>query len=360
MNLSNELFRTLSVPLQAFLRKCATKPFSVGISLTERCNSKCAMCDYWKKSGLELSFNQIEHILDQVSRLGVEVVNYSAHGEIFVNRNIKEILTHTRDLGFTLSLNTNALALADEQNALFLGNEIKPFLISIGLDTVNDEIYEKIRGISSGLSRVKKAIANLMQAGIHNITLGSVILDHNLDHLTSLVTFAETMHLSAVRFTAYQRFFQQSDYTWSRLSEKEYLSKLRLRIDELLHLQKSHSIMRNSSYYLKKIPDFYSSRHFFPVKCVVGYLRMDIMENGDVTLCPFLGKPIGNVFENKLSEIWFSEKANKVRQQMLEGHCPGCWLSCFAEENIRFTFKHGLNANWQALMRYRRMEKNTV
>ena len=113
--------------------------------------------------------------------------------------------------------------------------------------------------------------------------------------------------------------------------------------------------MRNSQYYLQQIPKFYEADYFFPVKCFIGYRRIDISEQGDITLCPFMGEPIGNVFKKDLEAIWFSEKADAVRQKMIKGKCPGCWLSCYGEENIRFTLKHGLSANWDGFKRYVRL-----
>lgn len=357
MNLFQEFLRTFSVPIQAIMGRTVSKPFSIGIGLTQRCNSRCSMCDFWKTPGAELNFSQVKHILDNIREFGVGIVNYSAHGEIFVNRDIKKILEYTKMLDFTMSLNTNALALANEEIASFVGYKINPFLISVGLDTTCKKTYKKVRGIPDGLERVKKALTNLKKAGICNITIGSVILDYNLDDLTSLVVFAEEMGLSRVRFTAYQRFFQQKDDTWLRLQDKVYLLSLRKKMDELVRLKTLHPIIRNSLYYLRRVPDFYASSYFFPIKCIVGYLRMDISETGDVTLCPFMEQAIGNVFKSDLSDIWFSEKANMVRRKMVNGHCPGCWLSCYAEENIRFTLRYGLQANWEGLQRYLKLRK---
>lgn len=353
MKLIQEFLRTLLVPIQASAGKTISKPFSIGISLTERCNSRCSMCDFWKTSAsVEMDFQQAKHVLDNICEFGVDVVNYSAHGEIFVNRDIKNILQYTKRLGFTMILNTNALALANDKIAFFVGHEIKPFLLSIGLDTTSADAYKKMRGISDGLEGVRKALNNVKKAGINNITIGSVILDHNLDELLLLIKFAEEMNISSVRFTAYQRFFQQKNDTWLRLEEPNYLERLREKIDELINIKASHPIIRNSSYYLKRVPDFYASDRFFPIRCLVGYLRMDVSETGDVMLCPFMGQTIGNVFEQKLSDLWFSDKANKIRQKMVKGQCPGCWLSCYAEENIRFTLRYGLQANWDGFRRY--------
>jgi MoaA/NifB/PqqE/SkfB family radical SAM enzyme len=355
MNLLQELFRTLIIPAQAKIGISTVRPFSVGIGLSERCNSQCSMCDFWKKTDSEkrcMSCSEVEHILNQVKQLGVTLINYSAHGEIFVNPEIRDILRLTRQKGFDISLNTNALALANDDLAAFLAKEINPILISIGIDSVDPKTYERVRGIPGGLEKVTQAIENLKKHAQQGISIGAVLLDYNLDDALDLLNFAEQHGLKRVRFTAYQRYFQTNDHVWNRLQDESFKNQLSAVIEQLIAYKTESGIVTNSAHYLRKIPEFYNSGYFFPMPCLAGYRRLDIAENGDVTLCPFIGKSIGNVFNSDLRAIWFSDIANQIRQQMVQGKCPGCWLSCFAEENIRLSWRHGLKSNIDALKKY--------
>ena len=53
-----------------------------------------------------------------------------------------------------------------------------------------------------------------------------------------------------------------------------------------------------------------------PRNCDIGLRSMFIYPNGDVFFCDFLGKPIGNVHQHSLGEIYRGEMARKQRQQM--------------------------------------------
>lgn len=362
MNVLREISRTISLPLHLHCGKTYFKPISIGISLTGRCNSRCTMCDFWKENKAELDFVKLEIILEKINNFGVSVINYSAHGEIFVHREIRKILAHTHKRGFIQTLNTNALALSNTNLAKFVADKAQPLLISIGLDSMREDVYEKIRGIPSGQYKVLQGIQNLQARGIKNITIGSVILDYNLDDLIQLVEFAEKMQLSALRFTAYQRYFQagEADETWKRISAPSFQPQLQETMNALVKLKPAHPIIRNSAAYLACVSEFYRQKYYFPFKCIVGYLRMDIDELGDVTLCPFIGKSIGNVFDNELADIWFSEQAENIRKQMVQGECPSCLLSCYTEENIRFTPKYALRSNWDAFKRFLKLVKYDV
>lgn len=360
MNIVREFSRTVTMPLQAGIGRALFKPISVGINITERCNSKCSMCDFWKPGDKkELNFHQMKHILDEIKGFGIDTINISAHGEIFANKDIFPILEYARECDFSIILNTNALSLSDKDTARYVAREIKPFIVSIGLDTLNPSTYEKIRGLSDGLDRVKQGIFNIINYGVSNISIGSVLLDYNVDEILSIIDFAEKTNISSLRFTAYQKFLQETDETWDRITSEENITKITSKIWDLLELRKTHPIIRNSAHYLQNIPAYYRSDTFFPIPCLVGFVRMDIDESGDASLCDYIGKPIGNIFETSLKDLWFSRTANQVRKCMIKGDCPTCWISCYAEESVRFTLKHGIRSNLDGLRRYIRLRKNT-
>ena len=51
--------------------------------------------------------------------------------------------------------------------------------------------------------------------------------------------------------------------------------------------------------------------------CSAGVSYFHIYPNGDVFFCDFLGKGIGNIKQNSLSEIFHGEMANRQRKHMI-------------------------------------------
>jgi MoaA/NifB/PqqE/SkfB family radical SAM enzyme len=61
--------------------------------------------------------------------------------------------------------------------------------------------------------------------------------------------------------------------------------------------------------------------------CDIGLRSMFIYPNGDVFFCDFLGRPIGNVHQNSLKEIYRGAVAEQQRSQMV--HCNvDCQQTC--------------------------------
>jgi MoaA/NifB/PqqE/SkfB family radical SAM enzyme len=51
--------------------------------------------------------------------------------------------------------------------------------------------------------------------------------------------------------------------------------------------------------------------------CDIGLRSMFVYANGDVFFCDFLGKPVGNIHQNSLREIYLGEVANQQRRTMI-------------------------------------------
>ena len=68
-----------------------------------------------------------------------------------------------------------------------------------------------------------------------------------------------------------------------------------------------------------------------------GSNRIEIDVYGNVTLCSFMSEPLGNLVHQEMEEIWNSELHRKAREDAFRGNCPKCFLSCYAEENLRLS-----------------------
>jgi MoaA/NifB/PqqE/SkfB family radical SAM enzyme len=106
------------------------------------------------------------------------------------------------------------------------------------------------------------------------------------------------------------------------------MTALRGVLDELLALQQEgYPIIGNETTfegfmdYLSNPPDQENLRHLDlggeKRNCDIGLRAMSIYPNGDVHFCDFLGKPIGNVHRQSLSEIYRDTTAAGQRNQMV-------------------------------------------
>lgn len=350
-----ELWNIFALPISYFTGIPLTKPTVFAFYLTTRCNSRCQMCDFWKKgtSTDELTYNEICSILTDLKKFGVRVISFSAEGEAFTRTDAVDILRFSKELGFTFSVNSNGLAI-DDTLATQLA-QINPNSIIFSIDTTDQEQYHKVRGVKNGLHRVLQSVKLLQDKGYHRVSAGAVIRDDNLDQVPKLLQLANDLNLHGFRFTAMQRhgFSKEwDDDQWHRLSEPGYLANLQKTMTDLNEAEGIKKLA-NTSAYLRMIPDYYQSNHFYPVPCIEGYYKGKILPNGDISLCPIMGKAavIGNLKTESIKSLWWSKKARHVRRLIRAKRCPGCWLSCYGEDNLRFSFRYGLTANWNAFKR---------
>lgn len=332
--LAREMGNALLLPICVKTGKCLLSPTIAVLFLTQRCNSRCRICGYWKQTDFsrELTTREWKQAIDQLKSSKVKLINFTADGELFVRSDALEIMRYARNRGFPLTINTNGLALGRHIPDIL---DLDPLQIQISLDAFDDVTYEKIRGVPKGFTRVKNNIEHLLAAGFRRISVGSVLTRENLDHLLQIQDFCNKNSLS-FRITAFQfRGFGQNNAPLKKAyRKKEFLDEMSCTLNRIMDQP-----VNNTPLYLESINHYFTKDKFHPLDCVVGHYKVFILPDGDLLLCNLMRQAAkaGNIREQSLSAIWKSKKARQIRKNIQDKKCPSCWLSCFAEDNIRFS-----------------------
>lgn len=332
----SEIANQALIPLSFRMGKTILPPAIASLFLTKKCNSRCTICEYWKIKDFsdELTKEEWFRVIDELQMLGVKMINFTADGEILTRRDAFEIMEYAKKLRFLFSLNTNGINL---ENAIDRIIELNPFQVQVSLDTVSDEAYERLRGIPGGFTNVKKGITALKEAGYGKISVGSVLTRDNLDDLPELQRFSLENGFT-YRVTAFQ--FEGFNVDNNKLRSDYRTGEFLLKLNEIVSKLKEMPI-NNTKRYLDSMKYYYTLDKYHPLNCIVGYYKIFILPDGDVSLCNIMHKNAvaGNVRRNSLREIWYSNRADGIRKKIKGKECPSCWLSCFAEDNIRFSVK---------------------
>src|SRR5260221_11531049 len=83
-------------------------PLSVQLDLTYRCNEKCIHCYLDHEDHGEMTTAEIKGLLDQLADAGVFFLILSG-GEIFLRKDLFEIVEHARKRLYSVKLKTNAV-----------------------------------------------------------------------------------------------------------------------------------------------------------------------------------------------------------------------------------------------------------
>jgi MoaA/NifB/PqqE/SkfB family radical SAM enzyme len=163
--------------------------------LTERCNSRCVTCDYWRHGREDLSLESVRSLLPDLEQLQTRVVLISG-GEPLVHRQWRDIATLLRAAGLKLWLLTSGVALLKHARAVA---ELFDS-ITVSLDGADASTYARIRGIDA-FDQVCAGIRALARSGAP-VDLRVTLQRENFRQLRELVHLAHELGARHISFLA--------------------------------------------------------------------------------------------------------------------------------------------------------------
>jgi len=334
-NLINSFNKGLSVQFG----KVFSKPLQISIQPNERCNAKCIMCDCWKEKDDYLSS---EEIIDTLSRLKewikTDFFVQIAGGEPLVFKGIYDIFSYCSDNSIICKISTNGIALSEKTCDKIIESKL-PYL-SVSLDSHLPEIHNKYRGVDNALEKAVKGIRYLSKHG--NLTLGvsSILMRDNIDTFCQSVEYFLELPI--------HRLLIQPIRIWTENLSVEKWNEYEYWVKDMDALQRVTSFLiskkREDSRIFNTEKDIMEWYQYFqsPVslsnnkikKCKIGYDRLIVSYKGDVFLgCSSFG-PAGNIKEDDIETIWYSQRANDIRNKMLKCTMP-CTSNCYKDLSLK-------------------------
>ena len=167
----------------------------VTLYLTERCNSRCVTCDYWRYGREDLTLESVRSLLPDLEQLQTRVVLISG-GEPLVHRQWQDIAQLLRAAGLKLWLLTSGVALLKHA-----GTVAELFdSVTVSLDGADRDTYARIRGIDA-FDRVCAAIRALADRDAP-VDLRVTLQRENFRQLRALVHRAHALGARHISFLA--------------------------------------------------------------------------------------------------------------------------------------------------------------
>jgi Fe-coproporphyrin III synthase len=268
----------------------------VTLYLTERCNSRCVTCDYWRHGRADMSFDAIKRMLPSLERLGTEVALLSG-GEPLLNPDWAPIAEMLRENGLKVWLLTSGLSLAKHARragALFQA-------ITVSLDGTDRETYQAIRGLDA----LDNVCDGIRAAAAHGVapSLRVTVQRANFRQLPRFVALAKELGARQVSFLAVDvanpHAFGRTDEFKSDLAllpEDLPLFDRVLRTLELEYAEEFRSgFIAESPKKLRRIWEYFAAIHglgaYPPVRCNAPEFSAVIGATGRVQPCFFISGP---------------------------------------------------------------------
>jgi Fe-coproporphyrin III synthase len=167
----------------------------ITLYLTERCNSRCVTCDYWRHGRADMNLDAVTRLLPSLQRLRTQVVLLSG-GEPLLNPEWPYIARLLRDGGLKVWLLTSGLSLAKHArraSELFAA-------ITVSLDGTNRETYTAIRGLDA-LDNVCDGIRAAVAQGVAP-SLRVTVQRANFKQMPGFVAMAKELGARQISFLA--------------------------------------------------------------------------------------------------------------------------------------------------------------
>lgn len=295
------------------------KPNYLWLETTDRCNSKCAFCNIWKKSPTEnmLTPTEIETALkDPVfKRLKAVVVS---GGELTLRKDIKEIIMsiHKAVPKAELVLNSNGI-LSDRliDVVQFSLDNNKRIHVGVSLDGIGTN-HDRLRGVPGLFQKIDSLFYRLLELKKKHgnrlkLSAGFVLSNATVTDLLPVKRYVERL---GVEFNL--QWFIAADYyentEQNLLSDTFAIEQAIKEIPPTIVNDKGIRFLHGES--IKYI--CFSMFNFCLLKC-----------NGDIVPCfDMWDLKIGNIREMSPSGIWKSKEAGIARQRVRK--CQGCLSNC--------------------------------
>ena len=327
--------------------KDITKPRFCALGTVRRCNFKCKMCHIWEnKDKEELSIQQWKNFLSSFKRVADDhcQINF-AGGEPFLQERLTELVRFVHDEGFITAVCTNAYFI-NVKTAKEIG-ESGLNTIALSLDSLDEKKHDFLRGIRGSYKKVMDAIELLRKyAPKTELNILTIMLQLNLEGLIPLVEWVQSEdRINMINFLALiQPRGNEKERNWYNRPENKILwpqdsKRLDKIIDELIEMKsKGAPKIGNPVSQLLKFKKYYKNPNTYihkRIKCNMGYIFLSVNEKGYVTLCEERD-PIGNILKEDIYDIWFSKKADEVREEIrnCKKNCHQLLNCCYEEENL--------------------------
>jgi MoaA/NifB/PqqE/SkfB family radical SAM enzyme len=278
-------------------------PLKCKLNVTYRCNLACSFCYNGERPGPvsghpsreELRPAEIEQLLGQLKDSGTFVLTITG-GEPFCRDDVLDIVASACDRGFAVEILTNGTRVTPDAARRLADLGVQLVVIPIfGARASTHDTFVRVDG---AFERAVLGIRRLRSAGVQ-VGVRCAVMRQNFDQWSEVRDLVKEL---GARYFPHVQVHLPVD------------GRRDLR-DERLDAQQLAQLFEAG---LQLNPEY---------RCGLGFARVDVLPNGDVTPCALVSLPVGNVRQTPFGQIWReSPGLEQLRAQLQNGspECSGC------------------------------------
>lgn len=302
-------------------------PIHVNLEVTRLCNARCDFCRYWRIKQ-EKRLDDYWPVIEKLKPMSVTFTG----GEPLIRPDLEKLIERIKqncpEIFLTLVTNGSLLSLKRGLSVWRAGLD----QLAVSLDFL-DERHDQARMIPGLAKKLCQTLPLLVEEGIDNIVLQTVIKADNLDDVLDVVAWAEA-HRIKISLSAYTS--AKNGNTDHDVTENQ-MARLRALIDRLVELKATTGVIASSTYYLRCIPEYF--QHKGLGACASGQKFLTVSPAGEIQRCS--ESPVACNYTDWVPGLFQPTD------------CRACWTSCRGECQAPITWERAKQA--ASLYRERRV-----
>jgi MoaA/NifB/PqqE/SkfB family radical SAM enzyme len=297
--------------------------------LTERCNSRCVSCDYWRHGRADISTDSVARLLPDLAQLGTRLILISG-GEPLIHPQWVEIAQLLKDNGLDLWLLTSGLSLAKHAaRAATLFESV-----TVSLDGTDPAMYAAIRGLDA-FGKVCEGIRAAADAGLH-VGVRVTVQRRNYRHLADFVELAHEHGASQISFLAADvssaHAFGRNGAAEDQIAlAQDDLAPFAATLDALERERQADfasGFIAESPAKLRRLQQYYAALHgaarFPATRCNAPEFSAVMDAGGGIQPCFFIQGPAAQDRRLRLDELLNDEPMRQLRADIRIGRRAEC------------------------------------
>jgi len=302
------------------------KPRTMILLLNKRCNLKCDFCDLWHYTDM-MPFENAATVIGRAPDAGVKTLVITG-GEPFVHPRIFEIIELAKNRGLGVNITTNGTLLVRELERL---KASRVDSLSISLDGLELN-HDSLRGVTGTYAQVMEAITTLRAETDIHLNIYFVVTNQNVRDLLPVynVTLEHGIGFDFWPVNGYPHLYISSDE--DKAVYEQSLATI---------AKTSEQVAARMDYYRYGMEYMDGRRDHY--RCLGLIEQFGVNHEGKLVPCCVWdqkGLQVGSALDEPLDQLFYSERAQKMREQIFK---EGCVDQCFNHSLYEFQQATGMD-----------------
>lgn len=300
-------------------------PLMLTLGITNKCIFFCRHCgnNSGPKSDVAIGLKKIKEIIDECGRMGVLKLTLTG-GEPFVRDDIFEIISYAKEKIPRVGVTSNGALISKDVAQKLADCDIS--LVKISLDGLKN-FHDKYRSYSGAYESACLAIKYLKARNIE-VRVQSTLCKKNKNDLLKLLAITGGLGVDVYTIVPLSPI--------GRASVEDMLSPIEFRAFIERFVGQVKNLTYKTVYQIRPVFDLNINLELktlsIKYKCEALKNTIEIQANGDIIPCSFFNLKLGNIYQDKLREVWHNQKTNKVRNYFHPDNLKGACHTCMAKD----------------------------